>query len=239
MFKKSAMILAVVAAFAAGIPLTRAGGGGGGGPGGGGGGPGGGGFGGGGGGPGGGGGGFGGGGPGGGGFGGGGGGPGGGGGFGGGFNQTPAQQVQTALTRVQTSLGMQDGDEWTVLSAKIQKILEDMQKLAAGAQNPLQANRGGRGGGGGFGGGGGGPGGMGGNTPAVDASNPLAVARDDLSKAATATPATPDPDLKTKLTAVRDNRKKQEDQLKADQDALLKLVTIRQEAILVTLGVLN
>jgi hypothetical protein len=265
MLKKTLSVMAMAGAFALSMPVTLAGGGGGGfgggGPGGGGGfgggGPGGGagGFGGGAGGFGGGAGGFGGGGPGGGGggpgggggFGGGG--PGGGGGFGGGpggFTTDPAAQMQAILARIQTALQLQDGDEWTILSAKIQKVLEDQQKLASGAPNPLSTRgtyTGGRGGGGFGGGPGGAPGGA---VPATepDATNPLAVAREELSKAVTITPNAPAPvvadvDLKKKMTAIRDSRKKLEDQLKADQAALQKLVTIRQEAVLLNLGVLE
>jgi hypothetical protein len=142
----------------------------------------------------------------------------------------PAAQVQASLTNIQTALGMQAGDEWNVLSSKIQKVLEDQQKLAAGAQSPL--GRGGRGGG---------RGGMGGGAaaPAVDTTNALAVARDDLTKSVATGTTTADADLKTKLTAVRDNVKKFTDTLTTDQAALQKVCSVRQEAILVTLGVLN
>ena len=143
---------------------------------------------------------------------------------------TPEQQVTSSLTRIQTSLNMAAGDEWTVLSGKIQKVLEDQQKLSAGAQNPLQGGgRGGRGGG------------MGGGAPAAasDTTNPLAVSRDDLSKAVATGATTDDASLKTKMTAVRDQRKKLEDQLTTDQKALQALCSVRQEAILVSLGVLN
>jgi hypothetical protein len=157
----------------------------------------------------------------------------GGGGFGGGRGAVdPATQVQQSLTRIQTSLNMTaGGDEWTVLAGKIQKVLEDQQKLASGAQNPLQAARGG---------GRGAAGGMGGAaaTP-VDATNALAVARDDLSKAVATGTTTDDASLKTKMTAVRDQRKKLEDQLTTDQKALQGVCSVRQEAILVSLGVLN
>ncbi len=144
---------------------------------------------------------------------------------------TPAAQVTASLTTIQTSLGMTDGAEWTVLKDKIQKVLEDQQKLAAGAQNPL----GGRGGGGGR---------RGGAAATVDATNPVAVSRDDLSKAVIAAagapaPTTSEADIKTKLAAVRDAVKKGTDTLVADQTALKGVCSVRQEAILVTLGVLN
>jgi hypothetical protein len=151
---------------------------------------------------------------------------------------TPEQQITTSMTNIQTQLGMTaGGNEWNVLSAKIQKVLQDQQKLAAGAQNPLGGGRGGRGGA---------AGGMGGGAAAaVDTTNPLAVARDDLSKAVMppagggAAPTTGEPELKTKMTAVRTNRTKLEEQLKTDQADLQKVCTVRQEAILVVLGVLN
>jgi hypothetical protein len=145
----------------------------------------------------------------------------------------PATQIQTSLTRIQTSLGMAAGGEWTVLAAKIQKVLEDQQKLAAGAQNPLQGGRGGAAGGG--------RGGAAGGAAAapVDATNPLAVARDDLSKAVAVGTTTDDAGLKTKMTTVRDQRKKLEDTLATDQKALKEVCSVRQEAILVSMGILN
>jgi hypothetical protein len=151
----------------------------------------------------------------------------GGGGMGGGMGgargaMNPEQQVTTSLQRIQASLNMTAGDEWTVLSGKIQKVLEDQQKLAAGAQNPLQGGRGGR------------------AAPAAsDSTNPLAVARDDLSRSVATGTTTDDASLKTKMTSVRDQRKKLEDQLATDQKALQALCSVRQEAILVSMGVLN
>jgi hypothetical protein len=122
---------------------------------------------------------------------------------------------------------MQAGAEWDVLSKKIQAVLEDQQKLAAGAQNPLMGGRGGMGRG------------PGGAAATPDAANPIAVSRDDLTKAVAVGTTTPDADLKTKLTAVRDSVKKMTDQLATDQKALQGVVTVRQEAVLVSMGVLN
>ena len=73
----------------------------------------------------------------------------------------------------------------------------------------------------------------------VDATNPLAVARDDLTKSVATGTTTDDASLKTKMTAVRDQHKKAEDQLVTDQKALQARCSVRQEAILVSLGVLN
>ena len=65
------------------------------------------------------------------------------------------------------------------------------------------------------------------------------MARDDLSKAVTPGTTTDDAGLKTKMTAVRDQRTKLEGNLTTDQKALQAVCSVRQEAILVSLGVLN
>jgi hypothetical protein len=50
---------------------------------------------------------------------------------------------------------------------------------------------------------------------------------------------TADNDLKTKLTKLRDERKKATDAVVAAQNALKPIVSIRQEAILVNMGILE
>jgi hypothetical protein len=143
--------------------------------------------------------------------------------MGGGVAQTPDQQADA----LQTVLGVTDANEWTVLKPKILKVLQDQALLA------VANTRGGRGGGRGA------AGGAAPAAPAADPTNPLSVSWTDLTTAVAATPAPSDADLKTKLAKVRDDRKKIQDTLTTDQAALQKVCTVRQEAILVTRGLLN
>jgi len=179
---------------------------------------------------------------------------GGGGGFGGGgggrgFGAQAPQDRVDAMRDTLGETGDAKNDEWKVLSAKILKVLQDQQQVNAGAARGGFGGRGGRGGagggrggrgggggggGGGFGGGGGAPGGA----PAAD--NPLVTANTALSDAVNATqPAPADADLKAKLQAVRDARSKLTSQLKTDQADLQKVVNVRQEAYLVSQGILE
>jgi hypothetical protein len=219
------------AALVTSLALLAQGGGGGGGPGGGG-------FGGGGGGPGGGGFGGGGGGPGGGGFGGGGfgGGAGGAGGFGGGFGRT------TTADSIRQQVGFGD-DEWAVIQPKLQRVLDAQSALNATANT--RAGRGGAGGGmggGGFGGGGmagGTGGGMTGTQPATTApADPLLAAQQELTSVLNDQAAGTEA-IAVKLKALREARIKAKEKLAQAQSDLKSVLTIRQEAILVSLGYLE
>ena len=164
----------------------------------------------------------------------------GGGGFGGGAGGgRGAVDPAAQLANIRTAFGTITDPEWNALAPKIQAVLEAQQKVAVAAPG-----RGGGGGGrGGRGGGGGAPGGAapGGAAPApaVDQTNPLAMAKNDLSTAVATGTTTADADIKAKLTKFRDERKKANDALEAARKALQPLVTIRQEAILVNMGILE
>ena len=157
----------------------------------------------------------------------------------------------TQLANIRTAFGTITDPEWNALAPKIQAVLEAQAKVTAGG--PARGGRGGAGGGGGGGGGGRGGGGAPGGAPgaapggaagappapAVDQTNPYAVARNDLTQAVATGTTTPDADLKTKLGKLRDERKKASDAVAAAQKTLQPLVTIRQEAILVNMGILE
>ena len=133
-------------------------------------------------------------------------------------------------------------DEWTV----IQPLLEKVQT----AQRATMTGRGGFGGGGGRRGGGGGgqgggpggggpggggPGGGGGGRFGGGQQSPEATA---LSTALASDSTSPD-DIKAKLQALRDARKKAQGDLDAARADLEKVLTLRQEATLVQMGVLE
>ncbi len=138
--------------------------------------------------------------------------------------------------RLKTSLKVTD-DEWAVLQPLIEKV-QTAQREAGGF--------GGFGGGpGGFGGGRrGGNGGNGGNDngggtpPAPDLSRPGAAEAQALRTTLESDGATPD-EIKAKLAAVRDFRKKGQATLASAREDLKKVLTLRQEAVLVSMGILD
>jgi hypothetical protein len=142
-----------------------------------------------------------------------------GGGGGGAFNP------QANLDAYRQALAVTDDTEWTAISEKITAVTTARQALGAAG------GRGGRGGGRRGGGGAGGAGGAaGGGAPAAtptDAEAALQKAIDDKAPAA---------DVKTKIAAVRAERKAKADAAQAAyvkaEDDLRSVLTARQEAIL-------
>lgn len=143
----------------------------------------------------------------------------GGGGRGGNFD--PAQFQQQMMDRFKERLEMTNDDEWVAVKGLIQKVMDTRRATMSGM---------------GFGGrrnGGGGPGGNGGrggfnNTPSPEA--------EDLQKALDAK-ASPD-ELKAKMAKLRDSRKSKEAALAKAQEDLRKVLTVRQEATAVSMGLL-
>lgn len=166
---------------------------------------------------------------------------------GGGGNFDPAQFRQMQLDNDKTALEVTDDSEWNVLSAAIGKVMDAQQTVASstirGGRGGRNRNQNGGGGAGGAGGGqaggganggggggnqGGGRGGFGGNqAPEIQA---LQDAVDNKA---------PADEIKQKLAKVRDVQKANEAKLEAAQADLLKLLTPRQEATAVLLGLLK
>lgn len=153
-----------------------------------------------------------------------GGGPGGPGGFGG-FD--PAQWRERMNKMMQEQLGATD-DEWKVLSPKIEKV-QTAQRDSFGGFGMF----GRRGGPGGPPGGPGGPGGAGNQQPSK-----LAQAQTDLRTLLEKKDAGAQ-EISSKLTAYREAREKSRAEVQAAQKSLKELVTQRQEAVLVLMGVLE
>ncbi len=86
----------------------------------------------------------------------------------------------------------------------------------------------------------GGQGGPGGGRPGAPAGEQSAVekAQTQLRTVLDNTASTPD-QIKTQLTALRTAREKAKQQLAAAQQDLRKIITIRQEAVLVMMGTLD
>jgi hypothetical protein len=179
---------------------------------------------------------------------------GGGGGFGGGGrrqrgNFDPAQFRQMELDNAKEALDVTNDDEWNVISVSIGKVLDAQQDVRSSASFGMRGFRnrnqnggggggqgGGNGGGNANGGGGGGGfaaggrrGGFGGFTPAPE----VQALQDAIDSNASAD------EIKAKLTALREVQKSNETKLEAAQADLLKLLTPKQEASAVLLGLLK
>ena len=170
-------------------------------------------------------------------------------------NFDPAQMRQRLLERLRQRLEVTDDAEWRIIFNRINNVMEARQALGGpggpGGPPPQAGDRGPDG----FGppggdpqsgpgespgnadkagtprSGPGGPGGPGGfsrqSSPELDALNKALEAKASADE------------IKNKLAAWRAARKKQEATLSQAQDDLRQLLSVRQEAIAVTLGLLN
>jgi hypothetical protein len=142
--------------------------------------------------------------------------------------------------RIKAELKASD-DEWAV----IQPLLEKVQTAQMATMTGRFGFGGGRHGGRGPGGPGGSPG-ADGASPSPNGGNggenrpprPTSPEADAL-KAALASDATSSDEIKTKLQALRDARKKAQDNLEDARENLKKVLTLRQEATLVQMGLLD
>ena len=163
---------------------------------------------------------------------------------------------QRMAERLKTSMKVSD-EEWAVLQPLIEKV--NTKRMEAGGRGgfggpggpggPGGAALGVRdGGGGGFGGPGGDrrggdrpPGGApsGGGTPGAGDQNRGGSPESQALRTALESESTPVEDLKAKLNAVREVRKKAAAEIEAARAELQKVVNVRQEAVLVAMGVLE
>lgn len=142
----------------------------------------------------------------------------------GGGNWDPAQMQQRMMERIKEQLEITNDSEWRAIEPLIVKVTEARRETAGMGMAAMM--RGGRGGGpGGQGGRGGGM--FGEPNPAADA---LQRAIDSKGSAS---------ELKTAMAKYRDARKAAEEKLQKAQDDLRKVLTTRQEAILLANGTLN
>ena len=135
-------------------------------------------------------------------------------------NFDPAQMRERMMTRMKEQMGASD-DEWKVLSPKIEKVMTVQRET--------------RGGFGGFGGGGGRRGGGGGDQQPTTETGKASA---DL-RAALENKDTPADEIAKKLAAYREARDKGRAQLQAAQKELKEVLTQRQEAVLVNMGMLE
>ena len=145
----------------------------------------------------------------------------------------PAQRQQMMMDMLKTQLAAQD-DEWKVIEPKLKKVMDDQRDLRPNMRGMFGGGPGGFGGGrrGGDQGGGGG----GGGAP-PEATTPVAKASEDLQNTLKGNPS--DEAVDKKLTAYRDARDKAKTDMAADQKDLKGVLTAKQEATLVMMGMLD
>ncbi len=154
-------------------------------------------------------------------------------------NFDPEQAKQMTLDRYKEALEISDDAEWKAIQTKIIAVLKAREEAQSGGRGGF--GRGGRGRGGnnqdagaGGAGGGGRRGGGGFGSMWGGEVNPDIEA---LQKAVEAK-ASPD-ELKAKMAKLRESVKAREAKLVAAQDDLRKLLSVRQEATSVTMGLLK
>jgi hypothetical protein len=141
---------------------------------------------------------------------------------------------QRMAERLKTSLKVTD-DEWAVLQPLIEKVQTKQRDSMMGRFGGFGGGR--RGEDGGSSGNGGGGGSDRGNRG--DRSDRAGSAESQALRTALESESTSNDDIKAKLAALREAHKKSAAELAAARDDLRKVVTVRQEAVLVTMGILE
>ena len=157
----------------------------------------------------------------------------------GGGNFDPAAMQQQIMERMRTAFDVKDDGEWKLISERITAVSDARRATQSTGGMGALFGRGGRGGAGGAPGGapadanaGGGQqrrGGPGGGTPNPD-MEALQKAIDDKA---------PAEQIKTLLAKVRESRKDADAKLETAQVELKKVLSVRQEAVAVTFGLLK
>jgi hypothetical protein len=148
----------------------------------------------------------------------------------------PAQMRQMMEQRMQEMLGA-TAEEWKVLGPRVMKVQELSRQTGGRGPGMMVFGRGMRGGSGGPGG----PGGPGGRGPVVVMNRDLTEVekiQEELQTMLDNTSATPD-QIKAELTKLRAAREKTKQELAKAQQDLRQVLTVRQEAQLILMGMLD
>lgn len=140
-------------------------------------------------------------------------------------NFDPAEMRERMMRGFKESLGASD-EEWKAIQPRLEKVMEKQRGVATGGGFMAMGGFGGRRGGDG------GPGG-GGRGGRAEASFPEADALRQAIESGTTE------EIKTKLAAFREARKKREAELRSAREDLRKIVSVKQEAALVARGILD
>ena len=145
----------------------------------------------------------------------------------GGFGGDPAEMQQRMMDRVKEQLEVKDDTEWKALEPLVKKVMDARREsMAFGVGGMMRGfGRGGQGGGGG------------GDRPRGGFFGEPPPEADALQKAIDAKAS--NADIKAALTKYREAKKAKEAALTKAQDELKKVLSVRQEAILVNGGTLN
>jgi hypothetical protein len=154
-----------------------------------------------------------------------------------GGNFDPAQMRQRMMDRMKEQLGVTNDAEWKVMEPRLTKVMELSRQTSMGGRGMfgMMGRRGG-------------PGGPGGNNADPQAARrgrgfpgeetALSKAMTQLSTVLENQSASPE-EIKTALTSVRAAREKAKQDLAAAQADLKKILSVRQEAVLVEMGQLE
>jgi hypothetical protein len=142
-------------------------------------------------------------------------------------NFDPEQMRQRMMERYREELEIKNDDEWKLIEARITKVSDARREIGFGGGMRFGGGR--RGGDTGGGGEQGGRRSFGGGTPSPEVES--------LQKAIEA--KAPADELKAKLAKVREARKQKEANLAKAQEELRKVLSVRQEASAVLLGLLQ
>ena len=155
--------------------------------------------------------------------------------------QMRARMQEMMDQRLKEQLGITGDDEWKVIQPRLQKVQDLSRQVNAGGMMGMFGRRGGFGGPGGRGPGQGPGQGPGpdarGTAPDRELSAVEKSAQELQDLLATESPKAED--IKAKLTAYRTVREKAKSDLAKAQDELKQIVTVKQEAALVLMGLLN
>jgi Spy/CpxP family protein refolding chaperone len=144
---------------------------------------------------------------------------------------TPEEFLKRMNDRLKTSLKATD-EEWTIIQPLLEKVTTKQREAAGSRFGGMRGGPGGPGGGrGGNNGGNNGGGDQGPRSAGSLASESLRTALENDA----VTPA----EIKAKLAAVREARKKAAAELAAAREELSKVLSVRQEAALVSNGILE
>lgn len=151
-------------------------------------------------------------------------------------NFDPEQMRQRMMERYREQLEVKGDPEWKIVEERVVKVTEARREAGTGAMGRGMFG-GGRGGAGGAAGGGNDSA----NAQRQNRNNPFAAAQlpeaEDLQKAIDGKASADE--LKTRLAKLRDARKVKQANLAKAQDDLRKVLTVRQEAVGVMLGLLD
>jgi hypothetical protein len=152
-------------------------------------------------------------------------------------NFDPAQMQQMMEQRMQEQLGA-TAEEWKVLGPRVMKVMNLNRQVNGGMGGMFRMGMGGRRGG--PQGDQAGPGGPSGRRGPFAQGEPTEIdkASEALQTTLESTAATPD-EIKAKLTALRATKEKAKAELATAQQDLRQVLTLRQEAQLVLMGMLN